>query len=207
MDIMHNIQAALVFAVIGIVVFVAAFVIIDKMTPYRPVEGDRRGEEHGAGGAESARCRSASASSSPPRCTEPVSIALFLSILLVAACGLIYELIAGTVASYLVGDSVFQFSTVIGTYLFAMGIGSFLSRFIRGSLARAVRPHRAPHRARRRLLVERCCSWRLRSRRVSELLLYLIVLVVGTLVGLEIPLLMRIVKDRYQFRRRGCRTC
>lgn len=34
MDIMHNIQAALVFAVIGIVVFVAAFVIIDKMTPY-----------------------------------------------------------------------------------------------------------------------------------------------------------------------------
>ena len=34
MDFMHNIQAALVFAVIGIVVFVAAFVIIDKMTPY-----------------------------------------------------------------------------------------------------------------------------------------------------------------------------
>jgi uncharacterized membrane protein YjfL (UPF0719 family) len=34
MDIVHNIQAALVFAVIGIVVFVVAFVIIDKMTPY-----------------------------------------------------------------------------------------------------------------------------------------------------------------------------
>jgi len=34
MDIVHNIQAALVFAVIGIVVFVTAFVIIDKMTPY-----------------------------------------------------------------------------------------------------------------------------------------------------------------------------
>ena len=65
-----------------------------------------------------------------------MSIALFVSILLVAACGLIYELIAGTVASYLVGDSVFQFSTVIGTYLFAMGIGSFLSRFVRGNLAR-----------------------------------------------------------------------
>ena len=65
-----------------------------------------------------------------------MSIALFLSILLVAACGLIYELIAGTVASYLVGDSVFQFSTVIGTYLFAMGIGSFLSRYVRGNLAR-----------------------------------------------------------------------
>src|SRR5689334_25052793 len=64
-----------------------------------------------------------------------MSIALFLSILLVAACGLIYELIAGTVASYLVGDSVFQFSTVIGTYLFAMGVGSFLSRYIHRNLA------------------------------------------------------------------------
>src|SRR5262249_6949279 len=85
----------------------------------------------------SARCLSVSASSSPPLCTRtPVAIALFVSILLVAACGLIYELIAGTVASYLVGDSVFQFSTVIGTYLFAMGIGSFLSRFVQRHLAR-----------------------------------------------------------------------
>ena len=55
---------------------------------------------------------------------------LFISVLLIAACGLIYELVAGTLASYLLGDSVFQFSTVIGTYLFAMGIGSYLSRFV-----------------------------------------------------------------------------
>ena len=34
MDIVQNIQAAIVFAAIGIVVFVGAFVIIDKMTPY-----------------------------------------------------------------------------------------------------------------------------------------------------------------------------
>ena len=51
-------------------------------------------------------------------------VVLFLSVFLIAACGLIYELIAGTLASYLLGDSVFQFSTVIGSYLFAMGIGS-----------------------------------------------------------------------------------
>ena len=59
-----------------------------------------------------------------------MSAALFVSVFLIAACGLIYELIAGTLASYLLGDSVLQFSTVIGSYLFAMGIGSFLSRFI-----------------------------------------------------------------------------
>ena len=34
MDIVLNIRAALVFATIGIVVFVGAFVVIDKLTPY-----------------------------------------------------------------------------------------------------------------------------------------------------------------------------
>ena len=34
MDIVQNIRAALVFALIGIAVFVGAFVVIDKMTPY-----------------------------------------------------------------------------------------------------------------------------------------------------------------------------
>lgn len=34
MDIVANIRAALVFAFIGIVVFVGAFLVIDKLTPY-----------------------------------------------------------------------------------------------------------------------------------------------------------------------------
>ena len=34
MDIVLNIRAALVFALIGIVVFVGAFVLIDRLTPY-----------------------------------------------------------------------------------------------------------------------------------------------------------------------------
>jgi uncharacterized membrane protein YjfL (UPF0719 family) len=34
MDIVRNIEAALIFAFIGIVVFVTAFALIDKMTPY-----------------------------------------------------------------------------------------------------------------------------------------------------------------------------
>jgi hypothetical protein len=56
--------------------------------------------------------------------------ALLFSVFIVASCGLAYELIAGALASYLLGDSVTQFSTVIGTYLFAMGIGSWLSRYV-----------------------------------------------------------------------------
>ena len=67
----------------------------------------------------------------PPR---PVEVALLASVFVVAACGLVYELAAGALASYVLGDSVLQFSTVIGTYLFAMGIGSWLSRHIERQL-------------------------------------------------------------------------
>src|SRR5271154_7500505 len=62
-------------------------------------------------------------------------ILLLLSVFVIATCGLIYELIGGTLASYLLGDSVTQFSTIIGVYLFSMGIGSYLSRFINRNLA------------------------------------------------------------------------
>jgi hypothetical protein len=88
-----------------------------------------------------------------------VSIALFLSVFLIAACGLIYELIAGTLASYLLGDTVFQFSTIIGCYLFAMGIGSYLSRFLHRGLVARFRLHRADGRSGRRILVVACCFW------------------------------------------------
>src|SRR5579863_630199 len=59
---------------------------------------------------------------------------LLFSALVVASCGLVYELVAGTLASYLLGDSVTQFSTIIGAYLFAMGVGSWLSRYIERNL-------------------------------------------------------------------------
>ncbi len=128
-----------------------------------------------------------------------MNIALFVSVCLIAACGLIYELVAGALASYLLGDSVTQFSTVIGTYLFAMGVGSWLSRFVvRGMVARFVLIE---------LLVGVVGGF-------SSLILFLafayteafrptlygLVFLIGTLVGLEIPLLMRILKDRYDFK-------
>jgi spermidine synthase len=59
-----------------------------------------------------------------------VSAALFVSVFLIAACGLIYELIAGTLASYLLGDSVLQFSTVIGSYLFAISAVQISRRWL-----------------------------------------------------------------------------
>ena len=128
-----------------------------------------------------------------------MSVVLFISVFLIAACGLIYELIAGTLASYLLGDSVFQFSTIIGTYLFAMGIGSWLSKFlIRGLVARFVTIE---------LMVgvvggfsSSILFLAFAYTPAFRVVLYLVVIAVGTLVGLEIPLLMRILKERFQFR-------
>ena len=57
--------------------------------------------------------------------------------LVIATCGLVYELLAGTLASYVLGDSVTQFSLIIGIYLIALGVGAWLSRFVDRRLARA----------------------------------------------------------------------
>ena len=66
-----------------------------------------------------------------------MSIVLLVSVFVIATCGLVYELIAGALASYLLGDSITQFSTVIGSYLFAMGIGSWGSKYVEGVLSGA----------------------------------------------------------------------
>ena len=124
---------------------------------------------------------------------------LYLNVLIVATCGLIYELLAGTLASYVLGDSVTQFSLIIGIYLFAMGVGSWLSRFLDKGLAQrfvdielavaVLGGFSAP------LLF-------ITFSRVSYfyLVLYFVVFAIGVFVGLEIPLLLRILKDRIQFK-------
>jgi len=56
--------------------------------------------------------------------------ALLLSTFLIAACGIVYELLAGTVSSYLLGDSITQFSLVIGLFMASMGLGAFLARYV-----------------------------------------------------------------------------
>ncbi|MBO9446881.1 polyamine aminopropyltransferase [Ruegeria sp. R14_0] len=66
----------------------------------------------------------------PDRAVEARAAWLLTATFLVAVAGLIYELIAATLSSYLLGDSVRQFSLVIGIFLSAMGVGAWLSRFV-----------------------------------------------------------------------------
>ncbi len=125
---------------------------------------------------------------------RPLEVTLLVSVFVVAACGLVYELAAGALASYVLGDSVLQFSTVIGSYLFAMGVGSWLSRFFERQLP--------AHFLRIELMVALAGGFMPALLFLSNaympnafrFLLYGMVGVVGILVGLEIPLVMRILK-------------
>jgi spermidine synthase len=124
----------------------------------------------------------------------------YITVLVVATCGLVYELVAGTLASYVLGDSVTQFSTVIGVYLSALGVGSYLSRYVERGLARR--------------FVEVEISVALLGGASAPLLflafgeapalfrplLYTSVLAIGILVGLEIPLIVRILQETADLR-------
>ena len=121
---------------------------------------------------------------------------LILSVFVVASCGLAYELITAALASYLLGDSILQFSTIIGCYLFAMGIGSHLAQYVPedkvldrfieiellvgliGGLSATV------------LFV--IFAWLSMPFRT---VLYALVLIIGMLVGMEIPLVMRVLNQ------------
>ncbi|MEC7118900.1 MAG: polyamine aminopropyltransferase [Pseudomonadota bacterium] len=123
--------------------------------------------------------------------------ALIISVFVVASCGLAYELVNAALASYLLGDSVLQFSTIIGAYLFAMGLGSHLSKYVPEDLV-----------LRRFIEIELLVgligglsatflflifAWFAAPFRP---VLYAMVILIGVLVGMEVPLVMRVLNQR-----------
>jgi spermidine synthase len=124
---------------------------------------------------------------------------LYVNVLLLASCGLTYELLAATLGSYLLGDSVMQFSLVIGLYLSAMGLGAWLSQHVGGNLVR------------RFIEIELAVAlvgglsapalfFAFAKVQHFQVVLLGFVLAIGTLVGLELPLLMRLVQSQVTFK-------
>ena len=123
-----------------------------------------------------------------------MQIFLLFAVFLISVCALVYQLLAGTISSYLVGDSVYQFSLVIGMFVSSMGLGSFLSRYINKQLHDWF------------ILVELLTGV---VGGMSSVILFLafsqienytpfLIMVsvgIGTLVGLELPIILRIVKE------------
>jgi spermidine synthase len=124
---------------------------------------------------------------------------LLASVLMIALCGITYELLIGTLSSYLLGNSVTQFSITIGLFLTSMGLGSFLSRWVRRRLLPTfiaveiviglVGGLSAP------LLF---AAFAFTRAYVPAMVVTAIA--IGTLVGLEIPVLTRVVREYAELR-------
>ena len=135
----------------------------------------------------------------PPAAIERPGV-LYLSVGIIATCGIVYELIIGSASSYLLGDSVWQFSITIGLFLSAMGLGSWLSQLVKTRLfATFIATELAI------ALVGGTSALLLffgytAAPDAYSALQYGLTLVIGTMVGLEIPLLMRMLENRAELR-------
>ncbi|MFD3684668.1 polyamine aminopropyltransferase [Nocardiopsis sp. NPDC058631] len=118
---------------------------------------------------------------------------VLLAVFICAACGLVYELALVAIGSYLLGNTITQASVVLSVMVFAMGVGSLLSKRFQASPAVSF------------AVIEGLLSL---VGGLSVLLLYgafawfsayqpaLVVLsfVIGLLIGMEIPLLMTLIQ-------------
>ena len=122
-------------------------------------------------------------------------LVLLLAVSLISICAIIYEIIIAAVSSYLLGNSVYQFSITIGLFMSSMGLGSFLSRYFDRYLVN------------RFILIEIIIgvlggvssiilfnAYIIVESTIGYLaVMFALIMAIGTLVGLEIPILTRIV--------------
>ena len=120
-------------------------------------------------------------------------IVLLAAVFLCAACGLVYELALITLGQYLVGGSIYSTSLVLGVFVCAMGLGSFASKPL---LPRAAAGFALVELA---LALAGGLSVLVLYAAYSWLDLYTPALIaasvlVGGLIGAEIPLLMSLLQ-------------
>lgn len=118
---------------------------------------------------------------------------LMLTTLIISGCSMCYELIISAVSSYLLGNSTLQYSITIGLYMAALGFGSYISKFFKKDLFNIF------------VTIELSIGI---VGGVSSLLLflsniyisnyavvmYLEIILIGTLAGAEIPIMTRIIE-------------
>ncbi len=117
---------------------------------------------------------------------------LLAATFVIAVAGLVYELIAATASSYLVGDSITQFSLVIGVFLSSMGLGAWLSRYVQAVEKGFVSAQIA-------LGVIGGASAPLMFLAYAytgevQAVMFTLLIIIGALVGMEIPLIARLLE-------------
>lgn len=129
---------------------------------------------------------------------KDASILLFC-VFVVGYCTIIYELLIGSISSYFIGDSIKQFSITIGLTMTAMGIGTLASRFFKNNLIYWF------------IMIEILLAivgglsvpvlyWIYSIQFFYYPIMCVLIIIIGTLIGLEIPLLTRIMEEYFQLR-------
>ena len=124
---------------------------------------------------------------------------LLLVTLMISISGLVYELLEGTVSSYFLGDSIYHFSLVIGIFMSAMGIGAWVSRYIRGDIVKSF------------IYIQLSLAliggfsaailfYAFAVLESYDIFLYIETVAIGVLIGMEIPLIIRILQERYELK-------
>ena len=128
---------------------------------------------------------------------QVAGLPLLMTVFVAAVCGLVYELLAGTLSSYLLGDSVTQFSLVIGLFLTSMGVGSYLSKFIQDRLLeRLIQIEFAVGLIGGSMAALGFAAFAYTSAYIPVLVG--LVCLIGIFVGMEIPLVIRILRASRQ---------
>ena len=133
--------------------------------------------------------------------TQQERVVFFLTVFIAGLCSLVYELLISTTSSYFLGDSIKMFSLTIGIYMAAMGLGSYLTQFIKedlldwfvkievllGLIGGASVPILY-------FVYENV------SGGEYQLIMMILTFLIGALTGFEIPILVRILKTYYPLR-------
>ena len=117
-----------------------------------------------------------------------LKIALFAT----GISGIVAEYILSTLASYFIGDAVVQFALIVSTMLFSMGLGSRLSKQInKNLLLNFIYLELALS-----FLVSFCALLvYVTYGRFTPVFIYFLSIVVGLLIGLEIPIVTRLNEE------------
>ncbi len=123
---------------------------------------------------------------------------LIIITFIVGLCSIIYELLISTISSYLLGDSIRQFSLIIGIYLAAMGIGSFFTRFVKKKLLLNFIYVELLLGLVGAFSVPLCYAYFSYSDANGyQFFVLFLIFIIGGLTGFEIPLLTRIMEDEF----------
>jgi spermidine synthase len=129
-----------------------------------------------------------------PNNLSPAGLPVLLtSVFIIATCGILYELLISSISTYFLGSSILQFSITIGLFMSFMGVGSYISRYFQHHLL----DHFITIEILLGLIGGSSAFILYLGYSLTEnyyLIAFLLISTLGTFIGLEIPLVTRIVR-------------